>query len=73
MTDQKPADQRPAEAMPMLRIKFEDAAGKQLAPPFEVKIPGQLSLRTAKMCLLELAGKALKSGTDEALKGMGFK
>lgn len=62
-----------AATMPTLRIKFEDAAGKALIPPLELRIPGALSLKTAKICALELVGKAIKTGADDALKSLGFK
>jgi hypothetical protein len=58
---------------PILRIKFENGEGKPLLPPMEVRIQAELSLKTAKMLVLELVVKKFKAALDEALKGLGFK
>ncbi len=61
------------DGMPRLRLRFEDGAGKQLRDPIEIRVPAELSLRVAKMHLLEMVVKMLKASLGDALKAMGFK
>jgi hypothetical protein len=58
---------------PILRIKFENADGKAVIPAIELRIPAEISPKLAKMLVLELVGKKIKAGLDEALKALGFK
>ena len=63
----------PNDGTPRLRIRFEDVTGKQVREPIEIRVPSDLSLRVAKMHLLEMVVKLLKPTIGEALKAMGFK
>lgn len=63
----------PNDGVPRLRIRFEDVTGKQVREPIEIRVPSDLSLRVAKMHLLEMIVKLLKPSISEALKAMGFK
>ena len=63
----------PNDGVPRLRIRFEDVTGKQVREPIEIRVPADLSLRVAKMHLLEMVVKLLKPTIGEALKAMGFK
>lgn len=60
--------------MPRLRVRFEDpATNKELIKPIEIRIPSELSLRVAKMHLIEMIVKLVRASLGDALKGMGFK
>ena len=58
---------------PILRIKFENGEGKALLAPIEVRIQAELSLKLAKMLVLELILKKFKAAIDDVLKGLNFK
>jgi hypothetical protein len=67
------SDVKSEQTIPVLRIRFEDGAGKSLIDPIEIKIPRELSARVAKLHLIEMLVKAFKPAIGGALKSMGFK
>lgn len=62
-----------AKTDPILRIKFEDGAGKQIVSPVEVRIPGEISVKLAKMLILELVVKKMRGSLDAAVTALGLK
>lgn len=63
----------PTDTTPRLRVCYQDATGKDLIKPVEIRIPAELSMRVAKMHLLEMLVKTTKASLGDALKSMGFK
>lgn len=58
---------------PILRIKFENADGKPLIAPIELRIQAELSSRLATALVLELVLKKFKAQMAAVLQGLGFK
>jgi len=69
-----PKPPEPAKPDPILVVTFTDKdTGKVLAANIDVRLPAELTPRTALICALELVGKKLKDRVAYSLKAQGFK
>lgn len=61
-----------SDSAPILQIRLEDGTGHEFKT-IKIRIPSELSLRVAKMYLLEMMVKLVKVSLGDVLKAMGFK
>jgi hypothetical protein len=73
MSTQTAAPNEAPKADPILRLVLQDADGKSVMSPIQIKIPRELSKRVATLHLTEMLGKLLKAQVGDMLKGLGFK